>query len=199
MNNNINDNEIRQELPPGLEDNCLEIYAINDALKVLYKGSSIDFWQLPTYIIEAFRLDFFRKQVINYYKSIGYTNEDDMLYQHVKCNYGGWNRTPDYNGTKSTPEYWNCGKRGKCKHEGVLCVRLSDSDKNPTPQELRIMELITAGLCDKEIAAKLGTSYHTVTTQRQTIERKIQAPSKVSVASFVLKNNLFVSPEASAQ
>ena len=181
---------INSELPPGLEDNSIEIYAIGNILKVLCKGSSIDFWQLPKEIIERFMLDFFQKQVIDYYKSIGYTDEKEMLFQHVWCNYGGWNRTADYDCKKLTPEYWNCGNRGKCKHESKLCVKIHPEEKNPTPQEFRIMELISEGFCDKEIAAKLGTSYNTVTTHRQSIERKLHARSKVDVASFFLTNNL---------
>lgn len=184
-----NSHSIQQELPPGLLDANIEVFASGTQLMALYQGTTVLFEKLPEDILAHF---------INYMKSdklamdimsCFFTSEIDMLKQYTWCNFGGWNRKPDFNGQINV-EYWNCGQRGKCKHEGKICSKINPDEKNPTSQEFKIMELISSGLCDKEIAAKLGTSLYTVTTQRQTIERKLKARCKVDVAAFVLINNL---------
>jgi len=184
-------NIINQELPPGLENESLEVYAHGIELKALFNGIKIDFWQLPDRILNIFRNDLFlKKDAVNIYVSLGIIDENEMLFQHVWCNYGGWNRDPDLTENKLSSEYWDCGNRGKCKYEGVLCLKLQEDEKNPTVQELRIIKLISQGLADKQIADRLNISCNTATTHRQRIERKLNAACKVDVARFAMRNNL---------
>jgi DNA-binding CsgD family transcriptional regulator len=183
---------ISQQLPPGLENEDLELYAHGLELKALYNGEKIDFWKLPNGILDIFRKELFsKKNVVEAMVTMDITDEDEMLYQYCFCNYGGWNRNPDLkvSGELNT-EYWDCGNRGKCKVEGKLCIKLNKEEKNPTRQELEIIKLIALGLADKEIADKLNIHYTTVTTHRAHIEKKLGAASKVDVATFALKNNL---------
>jgi len=181
---------IQQSLPAGLEDQGLEVYAHNENLICVFRGSKIDFWKLPEWIIEKFRQDMYDKNVINFYVSVGITDENKILYQHVWCNYGGFNMEADFDGQNLKPEYWDCGKRGACKLEGKTCIRISLEEKNLTRQELEITKLIRTGLADKQIADVLKISINTATTHRQRIEKKIGASCKVDVAMFAASNNL---------
>lgn len=44
-----------------------------------------------------------------------------------------------------------------------------------TPKEREILDLIGAGLSSREIALRLNKSFHTVTTQRKKMLKKLQA------------------------
>jgi DNA-binding CsgD family transcriptional regulator len=183
---------IFQELPPGLENEDLELYVHGDHLRALYKGEKIDFLQLPAGVLDVFRKDMLSKKiVIESLASMKIMDEDEMLYRYCWCNFGGWNRNPDLKEDgKLSPEYWDCENRGKCKFERKLCIKLNEEEKNPTRQELEIIKLIASGLADKEIGDKLNIKYSTVTTHRAHIEKKLGAASKIDVATFAHKNNL---------
>lgn len=188
-------NFINQELPPGLVDANLEIYADGTKLMAVYNGSNMIFEKLPAEILKQFS-DLMHTDTIalDCLKETS-SSEYEMLYQYVWCNFGGWNRSPDYDG-KLHIEYWNCGCRGRCKYECKICKAVNPETKNLTEREFEISMMITIGLLDKQIADILHISVNTATTHRQRIETKLKAPRRVDVASFMLRNNLLVSPNA---
>lgn len=192
-------NFINQELPPGLVDANLEIYADGTKLMAVYNGSNMIFEKLPEEILQEFFILLHKDTLALECLKKSFSSKAEMLYQYVWCNFGGWNRIPDMLNGELKTEYWNCGNRGTCKFEGTLCQRINAEEKNPTPREFQIMFLIAEGYSRKEIANKLGTSEFTVNTQIQTIERKVHARSHVDVATFTVKNNLRCFVAASKQ
>lgn len=188
-------NFINQELPPGLVDANLEIYADGTKLMAVYNGSNMIFEKLPTEILREFSMLLNSDTIALECLKKSFSSQDEMLYQYVWCNFGGWNRSPDYDGNLHI-EYWDCGCRGRCEYECKICKAVNPETKNLTEREFEISRLMASGFINKEIACILNISVNTVTTHRQRIEHKLKASRSVDVASFIFKNNLLVSPNA---
>lgn len=182
---------VNQSLPAGLFGYDLEIFAQGDLLYTLYNGNQILFDDLPEIIRDIFLKEMLKdKAAVAALVRLNITEESAMLRQYVWCNWGGWNRIPDFDGTHLNREYWDCGCRGCCLFEGKLCKAINIDGEIITPRELEIIKLIADGDIDKEIADKLNIAYHTVTKHRQNIEKKLHARSKVDIAVWAAKNNI---------
>ena len=184
---------MKQKLPAGLssDDNNIEIFAEGTGLYALYQGEKMLFKNLPDNILDIFREEMLRnKKAFKTLCEKNHNQPENILSQYVWCNYGGFNIQPDLENTILTPEYWDCGKRGKCPYEGKICLCHKEGDAILSKREIEIIKLIASGLADKEIADKLCVSYHTITTHRQNIERKLDARSKVDVAIWAFKNDI---------
>lgn len=180
-------NIISQMLPPGITDANLEIFADGTKLMVTFNGATMIFEQLPDYIKSAFEKLLDSDKPALEYLSKEYSTKEEMLYQYVWCNFGGWNMKPDLDKEVTTKEYWDCGCRGKCKAEGIVC----NMPFKFRPRELEYISLCGQDLADKQIADKMNISNNTATTYRQNITKKLpDANSKVGIAKFAIENNL---------
>lgn len=112
---------IKQLLPPGIMDANLEIFADGTKLMATFKGAIITFEQLPDSIKSVFQKLLDADKTASEYLSKEYQTKEEMLYQYVWCNFGGWNMKPDMDNETTSKEYWDCGCRGKCKSEGIIC------------------------------------------------------------------------------
>jgi DNA-binding CsgD family transcriptional regulator len=182
---------VYQQLPAGLSGEDLEVYAKGDELYALYCGTVMLFVELPERIKDIFINEMIKdKAAVAALVKLNITEEDAMLRQYVWCNYGGWNRVPDYTGAHLTSEYWDCGCRGCCLFEGKICKAINADGEVISKRELEIIKLVASGLADKEIAYELGITYNTAAKHRVNIEKKIHARSKVDITVFAHKFNI---------
>jgi len=180
-------NNINQMLPPGITDANLEIFADGTKLMATFNGAIMIFEQLPDSIKSAFEKLLDADKIALKYLSKEYSTKEEMLYQYVWCNFGGWNMKPDLDKETTTKEYWDCGCRGKCKAEGIIC----NMPFRFRPRELEFISLCSKDLADKQIADKMKISNNTATTYRQNITKKLgSVSSKVGIAVFAIENNL---------
>jgi DNA-binding CsgD family transcriptional regulator len=63
------------------------------------------------------------------------------------------------------------------------CVRLS-------PREIEVVKLLAEGRCNKEIAASLSISVHTVETYRARIMIKVDAHSVVEIVHYAIRRKI---------
>lgn len=76
-----------------------------------------------------------------------------------------------------------CGSEVDCKH-GI--INLSD-------REIEVLELISQGLTNNEIADKIFLSSHTIATHRKNLMKKFQAKNNVDLVISAIKEN-FIAP-----
>jgi DNA-binding NarL/FixJ family response regulator len=65
-----------------------------------------------------------------------------------------------------------------------------DLKKELTPRELQVVILITEGLSNKEIAARLGISPHTMKGHAALAREKLGLHSKVELTLWAIRNKL---------
>lgn len=86
-------------------------------------------------------------------------------------------------------------------HKGVVNVLLSSLTGKPrdtgglqeaklTPREMEIVELVVAGLANKEIADKLFISVRTVDTHKTNILQKLNLKSSIELVKYAIRNKL---------
>jgi len=180
-----------KNLPAGLIDGNLELFAVGKKVKAIYKGEVISFGDLPEEIKEAFRTEIVKdKEALLSLSAMGHTTDKDMLLQYVFCNYGGFDNEADFKKGVGKKEYWDCGRRGKCNFEGKLCKNITINGKPLTPREIQVIKLIASGYLDKEISGLLFISISTVATHKDNIYKKTGTTTKVELAVLATKLNL---------
>ncbi|MCP3662208.1 MAG: response regulator transcription factor [Gammaproteobacteria bacterium] len=67
---------------------------------------------------------------------------------------------------------------------------------NLTPREHEVMEMVTSGRANKEIASALGVSAKTVEAHRARVMEKMEANSLAALVKMVISTNLYKNSEA---
>jgi len=185
------------QLPAGLIDENVEIFSANGFLKGIYKGKTFDFNKLPTIV---------KIQFVNIYESekletpdceklirklFHCKNYQSELQQFTMCNYGGLDNAADFNkGSIPEKEYWNCGKRGKCKGELIVCKPHCIVKNNISLREIEIIKLISHGLQDNEMAIQLNLADSTITTHVRNIRKKLKVNNRGEIIRFAFNYNI---------
>lgn len=164
-------------LPAGLADRNVELFVKNDIMYATYNGKIMQFDELP----EAIRFYFTEELLCDLaaviaLRKMGFSTNHEMLQQYIKCNYDAYDTVPDLVTTDrsdSNKEYWNCGSKGKCKYEGVICKMPTCKNGKLSKREMEVVFLLKQGKAIKEIADSLGTSFNTVRNQLVTVKHKL--------------------------
>lgn len=174
-------------LPAGIADRNFEAFSVNNTLKTFDNGQMVN---LDTC---ADAMEYFENDMLNHPAAEtaimrnGITDRKQMVDVYVRCRFGGFDKQADITPDGITvPEYWDCGCRGKCKDEGVIC-------KLPgglTPGEIKVVKLVAADKANCEISGILNISINTVATHIHNIERKLQVAFKCGIVRFAIENNI---------
>lgn len=164
-------------MPAGLVDQNVELFVINDKIHALCKGTVIPFEDLPesvkNYFLQDMLTDFPAMIAI---KKMGIIETKEMLQQYLKCNYGGFDKVPDLvvrDKSDANKEYWDCGCKGNCNYEGLICKLPSGPKGQLTKREMQVVNCLQQGKAIKEIAETLGTSFNTVRNQLANVKHKL--------------------------
>jgi len=165
--------------------NKIEFFATKgDVYMVCPEGEVKNFGQFPASVLDRLQAeiekDYQLEQALEKITGTGV----NAIRQFIRCRFGAYNNQGDLVDDKLTSEYVDCEKRGKCPHEGVICR------SELTTRELEVTRLIASDLGDKQIAARLFISPHTVARHRANIEEKLGCASKGGIVRFGCLNQL---------
>jgi len=179
-----------KNLPAGLIDGNLEIFANGTKVMALKDGLVCKFSELDLDVQLAFRQELNADKEA--WKALNdmQVQDSDKLKQYVWCRYGAFDLTPDLDETGTHEEYFDCGKRGSCLGEGRICLHLKVNDQVLTAREVQVIKLVAEGLQDKEIASKLDISSSTASNHIANIKRKLGYNNKQEITGFAFRNNL---------
>lgn len=177
-------------LPAGVVDTNVEFFAHKDRVLAMFKGSIIEVRHLPEFLLQKIQHQLeIDKEATAALNTLGITDNMERIEQFISCRFGAFNMAPDMVNEKfASVEYWDCGLRGSCQHEGKLCKQPVDLTK----KEMEVVKLIANGDQDKEIADKLNMSINTIPVHKRNIQEKTKCRSKVDIAVMAIKNGLHV-------
>lgn len=179
---------------PGMEDKNLEVYAFENQLKVVYNGTILTFWELPSVIIEKFLLLMHQNTAaMKGLIAAGYdkAGEEKMLSQFVFCNFGGFNTEPDMDDNGNfNAEYWDCGRANVCPFGCQVCGGLKAENGTISKREIQVIEHVGKGMLNKEIAHVLGISVNTVNNTIANIFEKTGCQNRTELMGWAIKKNL---------
>lgn len=78
-------------------------------------------------------------------------------------------------------------KKTMIQHERAMSSNLSHPPVSLSDRELQIVELVTAGLTNQDIASRLGISKRTVDNHVSNILTKTQTDNRVSLVGWALR------------
>src|SRR5690606_8186723 len=146
-------NKIHQQLPGGLEDNGVEFYIHNNTLKCLHAGKTYEWGEFPQWIIERIERDMLEHpEAIRALISWDLRQPEEQMQQYIICRFGGFDLETDISpdGHIEYTEYFDCGRRGNCAHEGKLCATIKAPNGFLTKQEVAVLKLVAANKMNKE-------------------------------------------------
>jgi len=194
---NSEKNSEKQNVPAGLVDKNAELFASDGTLKGSYNGEIRKFLKLPTIIRMHFASIYDNEKLLNpecetllqtQFNCKGYMQE---IEQFCYCNYGGFDNKPDFHkADKPKKEYWNCGKRGKCAAEGIVCRPDCIENNNLSIRETDIIKCAAYGMTDQETADKLEITINTARTHERNIREKLGFNHRGEIIKFAYQNNI---------
>ncbi len=183
--------------PGGLVDDNAEVFSDGKSLKGIHEGKTKNFTELPEEIQLYFEGLYKNDKTEtpecedlhrNYFNCKTYREE---IKQHTLCNYGGLDNQADYNKDgQPQKEYWNCGHRGTCKAELIVCKPDCILKYNLTLREVEIIKLLASGKTDQETADKLGITLNTARTHERNIREKLGFNHRGEIIKFAFQNNI---------
>ena len=184
---------VEQRIPSGLIGQEAEIFYHLVDVYALYKGCCIVFSEWPEELLVLLEEDMAKHPLaIQALIDLGVEDRLAMLWQYARCRFGSFDGRPDIDeaGNLQHTEYWDCGFRGECPHEGKLCSSIKVANGILTPREIDVIRLVADDLMNKEIADRLFISEKTVPVHLQNILRKIAGKRKGDIIKFAINHNI---------
>lgn len=178
-------------IPSGLLDSNIEFFSQDGELFSIQDGTRYQFPHMPVK-----HLDFLEQVYLDDttgQKTVEHLIPTNRVKVYSICRFGGCNSTPDATSVgdcMDNAEYFDCGIRGNCPHEGKRCKEIVAERGVISPRQLEIMKLVAEGLFNKEIADRLQISENTVANHLANIFDKLGDRSRVVITSFIKERGI---------
>lgn len=116
--------------------------------------------------------------------------ENHQIEQFGICRYGGFDKQPDFDGDNTNHEWYNCGKRGHCPGEGLVCKSMKAEFGLISPRMIQYLGFATQGLTDEGIAVEMGIKVTTVRTLKKRCLEATGLANKTSLVAFSKDKNI---------
>jgi len=112
------------------------------------------------------------------------------LEQYGICLYGGLDDQPDFSKDETNKEWFNCGKRGSCPGEGLVCKSIKTILGYISPRQIQYLEFAVKGLTDMQIAEEMGVSHATICSHRVHCQQVLKLDNKVALVAWAKSKNI---------
>ncbi|TXI15565.1 MAG: helix-turn-helix transcriptional regulator [Pedobacter sp.] len=182
-----------QKLPAGLVDNGVEFFVYQNEIRCLHQGKTYTFENIPAQILEIIKEDMLKNpKALKALADWDITDPDAQFRQYIICRFGGFDQNPDItaDGMIIHSEYIECGRRGKCPHEGKLCASIQLKNGILSRRDLEVLKLIGQAKLDKEVCAELFIAEDTLRYHKEQICQKAGIWGKPALAILAHQLNL---------
>lgn len=177
---------------PGMTDNSIELFVINNELKAIQNGKTIGFTEFSFALI----------QILEEAMLVDSRVEEALLKMHpgsrlrrveqfAKCRFGGLDYEPDIqDGKIQDGEYWACPLKGKCAHEGVVCKTPFHKGQRLSNVDIQLIQQTTTDKTNEVIAEELNIPLGTLHKYKKKLYKKLGVQTKQEIAVIALLLNL---------
>lgn len=116
--------------------------------------------------------------------------EDKQLEQFGMCRYGGLDNQADFEGEKTHPEWHDCGRRGHCPGEGLVCKSMRLPGGLISPRMIQFLQLLCNGLSDQDIADEMGIALTSARTLKARCLIATGCPTKSALTAWAKDKNI---------
>lgn len=182
-----------QNIPAALVNGNTEFFVYDGDIFCLHNGKVYTFDEVPERIMRYVRNDMQKnKKTINALKAWSFSDQKKLTQQYISCRFGAFDNAPDISETGETinTEYFNCGNRGKCTYEGIVCPKIAVKHGVLNKREITALKMIGRGMQDREICIELGISDNTFRHTKDSLRTKSGLPGKPALAVLAHQLNL---------
>lgn len=178
-------------IPSYLLSNGIEFFALNNEGYMLKNGSVLPFDQFDPDTIAIIEQEYLSDKEAQIGLAKMGIHPDVRLKQFIICKYGTFDTMTDIEPNGQTNhERYDCGKRGVCPGENLVCKAVECRNGIITPRLETALKLIAKGMLDKEGASKMFISEHTFKNHRRKLQKLIGTNNKAGLAAFAVSKNL---------
>jgi DNA-binding CsgD family transcriptional regulator len=163
----------------------------DDGQLKMIKVEYINFEDFPYQIVKKFEVDLSVDKKAQDGLKLMRIKPDKQLEQYAICLHGGLDDLPDIDEKgKTTFEFFDCGKRGHCPGEGLVCKNMVCENGTLSPRLIKYLTYTALDMHDKDIAEAMGVKLSTIATFRKRAQGAIGVNSKSALAAFTIRKNL---------
>ena len=177
------------QLPSGLVDENTEVFSHNGEPMALHNGQAKKLFELPLTILRILNEDLKNNESAETALTLaGYTNEAERLKKYCVCRFGSIDASPDIvNGKLGKSEHYDCGFRGSCAMEGIVCGELFVNGHVLTPFEVRMIKSLSTEELLPVVAETLQVSMTTFEIRKKLLFEKLKVQTRSGMVSAAYK------------
>lgn len=179
-------------IPAGLFDGNIEFFNYEGNFMAFISGKPTPYKDFPENIKKLIADDLEQNPAANLALEFsGFTTDDQKTEKYGSCKFGGMDSIPDVvNNKLNQKEYHDCGFRGKCAMEGIVCSTVQHNGKALTPFELKLIRLLGTEMTLPVIAEELKVSDNTLDTKKKELFEIFNVQSRPRLVMLASTNHL---------
>lgn len=182
------------QFPAGLINHDIEFFDFNNQTLAIHNGMVKNFEELPSSIHDIIWNYFSTKpEIIQALENNGYKSKKSKIKKITSCRFGGFDAVSDIrNLSVNQSEYFDCGNRGNCSMEGIVCSFPKFNDHVLSPFELKIIKLLSTELTLPAIADEMKVCANTLDNKKKVLFEKFNVLSRPRLVALAFQNNLIL-------
>jgi len=173
------------QIPSGLIDENIELFSTPSRMMATHDGQVKSLFDLPKDFLKILTTEMHSSPATILALSLaGYKSFNSQLEKFTECRFGGFDFVADFkDGKLSESEYHECGFRGNCPMEGVVCNFFKVNGEIITPFEIKMISLLATEDTLPVIAEKLQICMNTFEVKKQWLFKKLRVLSRARLVA----------------
>lgn len=173
------------QIPSGLTDKHIELFSADGKMMGTHSGVIKPFFKLPKQLHQAIDAEMNQNpSTILALELAGFKTDSEKMEKYAECRFGGFDFKADFkDGKLSEAEYHDCGVRGKCAMEGVVCGFFKVNGHVILPFEIEMIKLLATEDTLPVIYEKLQVSRNTFEIKKQRLFEKMKVLSRARLVA----------------
>ena len=179
-------------IPSGLFDDNVEFFSNENKPMALFNGKAQCFFDLPDSIQDLVWNELKEdKAAFLALKFSGYKTKREQLEKYTVCRFGGFDNVPDVvDGVLARCEYFDCGFRGNCQMEGIVCRSIVYRGSILTPQDMVMIKHLASEDTLPVIAEKMQMCINSFESHKKNLFEKLGVLSRARLVAVAFVHNL---------
>ncbi|NRT11499.1 hypothetical protein [Flavobacterium sp. 14A] len=180
------------QIPSGLVDENIEMFSVQGKMMATHSGMVKPLFNLPQEFLQILRKEKDRSpSTVQALIAAGFESEDEQLEKFADCRFGGFDLTADFkDGVLSDAEYHECGYRGNCSMEGIVCDFFKIGGHIITPFEIEMIKLLATEDTIPVMAEKLNVSVNNFETKKKILYEKLNVFSRPRLVALAYEHQI---------
>lgn len=177
--------------PSGLIDENVEIFTHNEMPMALQAGEVKSIYESPE-VVRLLSDDLNENPAAVLALELGgFHSPQAKLEKYTNCRYGGFDNSPDViNGQLAAAEYHECGFRGSCAMEGIVCSSPRINGRVLSPFETEMVKQLATEDIIPVMAEKMAVSVTTFEERKKLLFEKFNVLTRTGLVAEAFRNNI---------